>query len=168
MKLIRANIEKQRAVFLLRNGLYRKYWYDRSPAWLNDHIVDLKKYVPGYVNSSGCDLESVWIDFNPLPGKLASTFEHTPEFVERIHKFCLENITHTLPYTHGDWALSNMLVDGDTIRMCDWDNLGIRKLDAVLVKLTDDLTDAFGIKFQQYVQQLPDPSAVHHLPNQET
>lgn len=152
MKLIRANIEKQRAVFLLRNGLYRKYWYDRSPAWLNDHIVDLKKYVPNYVNTSGCDLESVWIDFNPLPGDLASTFEQTPEFINKIYKFCLKNIEDTYPYAHGDWSLSNMLIHDGIIRLCDWDNLGIYPAESVIKKLHEDLISSFGDSFLKLIE----------------
>ena len=85
-----------------------------------------------------------WISYNVIPGVPASTFEHTPEFVERIHKFCLENIKQTLPYAHGDWSLSNILIDGDNIRMCDWDNVGEYHPNEVLEKLEFDLRNAFG------------------------
>lgn len=147
MKLIRENKEKQRAVFLLDNGLYRKYWYNQTAEWINGHVALLNKCVPDYVNASGDN----WIEFNPVPGTLASTYKHTPEFVQLIYNFCLDNIKQTMPYSHGDWALSNMLIDNGTIRMCDWDNIGVRNADDVLAKLTSDLSDAFGELFTRSI-----------------
>jgi tRNA A-37 threonylcarbamoyl transferase component Bud32 len=79
-----------------------------------------------------------------VPGKLASEFPHTPEFVKRIHAFCLGQIDKTKPWYHGDWTLSNMIINGDTITMIDWDNLGQYPEEEAYAKLNNDLKSAFG------------------------
>ena len=139
MDLIRQNAEKGRNVFF--DGThYIKVWSNIKPSWIGQHVRLLRDLLPGYVHDYGGN----WISYNVIPGVPASTFEHTPEFVERIHKFCLENIKQTLPYAHGDWSLSNILIDGDNIRMCDWDNVGEYHPNEVLEKLEFDLRNAFG------------------------
>ena len=45
---------------------------------------------------------------------------------------------------HGDWTLSNMIINKDKITMVDWDNLGIYPIDQVYKKMTADLKSAFG------------------------
>ena len=143
MELIRTNQEKERSVFFDKDH-YVKAWGNITPKWIGEHVQLLKEIVPGYVKSYGGN----WISFNIVPGIPASEFEHTPEFVDRIYNFCLENIKQTAPYVHGDWALSNMIIDGDNIRMVDWDNLGIYPEDEVYAKLHEDMKSAFGDLFQ--------------------
>lgn len=166
MKLIRKNAEKQRAVFLLEDGTYKKIWHNGKVFWLIEHVKLLKELMPEYVTGYGAANGEVWITFNPVPGIPASTFEHTDEFIKKIYEFCLDNIKQTAPYVHGDWSLSNMLIDGDTIRMCDWDNLGIYPKEQVEGKLVKDLIDAFGK--EQMLRALPfvDPNVVHQYPGQ--
>ena len=84
-----------------------------------------------------------------LPGIRADKFEHTDEFIKKIYTYCLELNRLTSPYYHGDWVLSNMFVDGDTIRMCDWDNVGKHSINEVNEKLYSDLYSAFGDKFKE-------------------
>lgn len=146
MDLIRENKQKKRAVFK-GTDFYKKVWYVKDIKWLTDHVSLLDQYVPGYVKAHGWDDDSIWIMFNVIPGVPASECEHTPEFVKQVHKFCLENIKQTAPYAHGDWVLSNILVDGDTMKMCDWDNLNLWPKDAIRKKLHNDLKSAFGDKF---------------------
>jgi RIO-like serine/threonine protein kinase len=148
MKLIRENKEKQRATFFCGDR-YRKEWYSRPPEWISSHVKMLNEHVPNYVLASGNN----WIEYKIVPGTLASEFKHTPEFIDRIYRFCLENIKQTMPYTHGDWSLSNMIIDGDNITLIDWDNIGFYHPDDVFEKLNEDLTNAFGTAFQQYRQQ---------------
>jgi hypothetical protein len=148
MKLIRENKEKQRTTYFCGDR-YKKVWENSTPEWVIHHVQLLDKHVPGYVLNFGNN----WIDYAVIPGVLASTFPHTPEFIKKIYKFCLDSIVETSPYVHGDWALSNMLVDGNIIRMCDWDNLGVYPMDEVKAKLIADLTDAFGKEFLLCVQQ---------------
>jgi RIO-like serine/threonine protein kinase len=147
MKLIRENKEKQRTIYFCGDR-YKKVWENATPEWVEHHAQLLRKYLPGYV----LDFGGNWIDYAIIPGVPASTVEHTPEFINRIYKFCLDSIVDTYPYVHGDWALSNILVDGDNLRLCDWDNLGVYPMEEVKAKLITDLTDAFGKTFQQYAQ----------------
>lgn len=143
MKLIRRNQEKERSVFF-DGSHYIKVWGNVSPRWISTHVRLLREIVPNYVHDYGGN----WISFNVIEGVPASTLEHTPEFVDRIYKFCLDNIKQTMPYVHGDWSLSNMIVNGDKITLCDWDNLGEYPEEEVRAKLHEDMKSAFGELFQ--------------------
>jgi RIO-like serine/threonine protein kinase len=77
----------------------------------------------------------------------ANTFPHTKEFIDKIYNFCINNINTTSPYAHGDWVLSNILIDDDDIHIIDWDNVGIYSPTEILEKLHSDLKSAFGDKF---------------------
>ena len=139
MQLIRQNTEKGRSVFF--NGEhYIKVWNKSDPEWISEHVQLLNQLIPGYVLDHGAN----WISYNAVPGVPASTFAQTPEFFEKIKHFCLENIKQTAPYVHGDWSLSNILIDGDNIRLCDWDNVGQYTNHEVIEKLNFDLKNAFG------------------------
>ena len=144
MELIRENKEKQRATFFCGDR-YRKEWYNVSATWIRNHVQLLNKLVPDYVLGFGDN----WIEYKIIPGVPASTLSHSPEFVNRVYRFCLDSIAETSPYVHGDWSLSNIIVNGDTLKLCDWDNLGIYPMDEVKAKLISDLTNAFGTAFQQ-------------------
>lgn len=139
MKLIRENIEKHRRVYYCGNR-YHKVWDNKTPDWVESHVLLLNKVVPGYVLESG----DCWIDYTIIPGTPVSHLLHTPDLMKQVYNFCLDNIQKTHPYAHGDWSLSNMLIDGDSIRMCDWDNLGIYPADEVHAKMRQDLLDGFG------------------------
>lgn len=156
MKLIRENKEKHRATFFCGDR-YRKEWYNVSPVWISYHVQLLNEVVPGYVLNFGDN----WIEYKVIKGTPVSTLPHTPELAQKVYNFCLENIKNTSPYVHGDWALSNMLLDGDTIQMCDWDNLGIYPSEQVEGKMFKDLIDAFGITMMQRILPSLDPSVVH-------
>lgn len=147
MELIKENKEKHRAVFKLNNTTIRKHWYNNSSEWLEDHVKILNQIFPGYVVNYGSLIPGgVYADFKKIEGVSASTFPHTDEFVERIYNFCLENIKSTSPYVHGDWVLSNIIINGNEIKMCDWDNVSIRTDAEVSKKLEKDLISAFGEK----------------------
>lgn len=148
MELIRENKVKHRATFFCGDR-YRKEWYNVSPIWIGYHVQLLNKVVPGYV----LDFGDYWIEYKIIPGVPANTVPHTPEFVDQIYKFCIDNIKKTSPYAHGDWSLSNIIINGNTLTMCDWDNLGEYDSADVLQKLNSDLTNAFGATFQQYIQR---------------
>ena len=148
MKLIRENKEKQRRTYFCEDR-YKKVWDNTTPDWISNHVKLLNTHVPGYVLDFGTN----WIDYAIIPGVPASTLFHSPEFINKVYQFCLDSIVETSPYVHGDWSLSNILVDGDNLRLCDWDNLGVYPMDEVKAKLISDLTNAFGTAFQQYTQQ---------------
>ena len=141
MELVRMNKEKGRSVFY-NNDHYVKVWnHDKiTPKWIIDHVQLLKTLVPGYVIDHGEN----WIAFKEIDGIPANLFDHSAEFVQRIQQFCLENIKQTYPYAHGDWTLSNMIVDHDKIIMIDWDNVGIYPEEEVYNKMNLDLKSAFG------------------------
>ena len=117
---------------------YRKVWHYKNMKWFNKHISLLETYNPGYVHSYGAGENNMWITCKALPGKPASEFKHTVQFVIKVYKFCLEHIKKTKPYAHGDWVLSNIIVDGDTMRMCDWDSFGYMPKEEILKKLQED------------------------------
>jgi RIO-like serine/threonine protein kinase len=139
MELVRMNKEKGRSVFY-NNDHYVKIWDNISPEWIIEHVQLLKDIVPGYVIDHGIN----WIAFKEISGVPASTFNHSVEFVQRIQQFCLDNIKQTYPYAHGDWTLSNMIIDNSTITMIDWDNVGIYPEEEVYNKMNSDLKSAFG------------------------
>lgn len=130
---------------------YRKEWHYIDQKWLIDHVHLLEQVVPGYLVRYGCEDESMFIEMKILSGTPASVFEHTDEFIKKIYAFCIQNIHSTLPYVHGDWVLSNIIINDDNIQMCDWDNLGIYPLDEVQKKLVYDLESAFGKKFKEVI-----------------
>lgn len=151
MKLLREQTEKQRSVYLLKDRV-RKFWHISKLDWAKTHFDLLNSTLPGYALNIDNNDSKVWIDYVIIPGMPASTFPHTPEFVERIYKFCLANIEQTAPFYHGDWALSNILIDGEKMTLCDWDNLGIYPKEQVIEKLNSDLTDAFGSLFTNLIK----------------
>ena len=148
MQLIKENIEKQRAVFKKDNYTIRKIWYNTPFEWLEEHCDMLDKVNPGYVKQIGYEEDHVWMDMQLVPGKLASTFTHTKEFVRKIDNFVKNHYEATNPYAHGDWVLSNIIIDGDSIEMIDWDNLGKHPSFFVKRKIKSDLKSAFGEMYE--------------------
>lgn len=151
MILVRENKQKKRRTYRL-DDRYRKVWDIVDTDWLKYHTELLEKVVPGYVLGSGSDGKTMWIDYTIVPGIPASELPHTDEFIKQIYKFCLENIQSTQPYVHGDWVLSNIIINGDKIHMCDWDNVSIRTQEEALEKLHRDLESAFGNKFVEVIR----------------
>ncbi len=149
MELIKENKEKCRAVFKLNETTIRKYWYNRSIDWLDVHVYSLDIVFPGYVIDHGSDQSGVFADFKKIDGIPASEFPHTDDFIKMICSFCLKNIKETYPYAHGDWVLSNIIINDTEIKMCDWDNLSIQSEETVLKKMTSDLRSAFGDKISK-------------------
>jgi RIO-like serine/threonine protein kinase len=158
MKLIRENKQKQRTVYFCGDR-YRKVWGNISPEWIYRHVKLLDRVVPNFVISYGND----YIEYNVIEGTTANVFEHTDEFIKKIYQFCLDNIRSTKPWVHGDWSLSNIIIqpDGNMV-MIDWDNLGMYREEDYMNKLHNDLTNAFGKAFQQHVRQSLVPSDYDH------
>jgi hypothetical protein len=146
MMLIKENKEKGRKVYELSDR-FRKVWITVEPERLEQHVVIMNKILPGYVINWGSEETSQFLDVKKVLGTPASKFEHTPEFIKKVYNFCLDNIEETSPYAHFDWVLSNIMVDGDKMRMVDWDNIGIYSKEQIMNKLHSDLTSAFGDKF---------------------
>lgn len=152
MELIKTNKEKQRRVYK-GNGFYRKEWSFENREYYEEHLDIMEEIRPGYILNSGCGNGKMFVDVKVIPGIPANTFEHTTEFIEKIYNFCLKNIEETQPYAHGDWVLSNIIIDSDNIEMVDWDNVGVYQPNVVLDKLHSDLRSAFGDKFDELLSQ---------------
>lgn len=143
MVLVKENKEKYRSVFF-DGEHYVKVWHTATPQWISDHVSILETLIPGYVIEHGEN----WIKFKTIQGVPASTLEHTDDFIKKVYEFCLEQIKNTLPYAHGDWVLSNIIVNQDTMFMVDWDNVGTYPEDEIYKKLHHDLKSAFGEKYK--------------------
>ncbi len=150
MELIKENIQKKRQVWKT-DTFYRKKWLFKDLLWLQDHVENLKVITDGYILDYGSDENSMWVDLKIIEGIPASKFEHTDEFIKKIYNFCLEQIERTQPYGHGDWVLSNIIVNGDKIEMVDWDNLSKHNKSMCMDKLHKDLRSAFGEKFDEVI-----------------
>lgn len=148
MRLVKENTVKRRVVYE-DHRYFKKYWLDKSFEWVINHVKILDIVMPNYVQGFGHDGTGVYILFSKLPGIPADTFEHTPQFCSRIYQYCRALNERTQPYYHGDWVLSNILIDGDNIYMCDWDNVGKHSINDVNEKMYADLESAFGTLFEE-------------------
>ena len=147
-KLIKQKPEEQSEVWEF-DDLFRKKWLYKDEAWLREHYNMLKGLCPdGYLKGIGFSDDHMWLDTNKLQGQYANECEHTPEFVKKIHKFCLEHYyTKTKPYAHFDWDLKNIIINGDDVILVDWDSCRIYQEGQVLDKMESDLKKGFGEKY---------------------
>lgn len=152
MMLVKKNEKKGREVYKI-NNLYLKKYYLKDERWLKSHVNKLTKVVPDYLLDYGVEPEYVWIKVKELSGKPAGEFDRTDEFVKLIVEFCQNNYRETYPYAHGDWAISNILIDGDKIHMCDWDGLSIYPEEWVYQKMYNSLLKPFGHRIDDYMKQ---------------
>lgn len=151
MDLIKDNKENSRQVWKFPD-FYRKTWqckpeHNPDEAALEEHLDILEKLMPGFVITHGVTTESLYIDYKIIPGIPANTFPITEQFIDKIYNFCINHINYTSPYAHGDWQLSNILIDGNNIQIVDWDNVGIYSPQEIIEKLHSDLKSSFGDKF---------------------
>lgn len=146
MVLIKEQKQKKRQVWKLDDG-YKKVWLFNDIGWLDHHVSLINQVFPGHIREHGCSDNDMWMITNTIPGIPASQFPHTDEFIRKIYNFCVEHIHSTAPYTHGDWSLSNIIIDGDNIQMCDWDNYNLWSLKDAMMKMRMDLRTCFGEKF---------------------
>jgi RIO-like serine/threonine protein kinase len=142
MELVKENIEKKRRVYKVKDT-YRKVWDNVTPDWVENHVTILNSIMPNYVVGYGDN----YVQYRVIEGVPANKITHTDEFCKRIYQYCLKQIQDTRPWAHGDWVLSNMIVNGDTITMIDWDNVGCYSRDEITKKLHSDLHSAFGDRF---------------------
>jgi len=139
MELVKENKAKGRKVYFCGDR-YRKVWENKID-WIYTHVKILNRVMPGFVIDYGND----YIDYKVIEGVTANTVEHTDKFINKIYNFCLKNIKATKPWVHGDWVLSNIIIQSDdTMVMIDWDNIGIYREEEYLNKLHTDLISAFG------------------------
>lgn len=145
-KLIKSNPKNKSEVWEFDNH-FRKKWLYKDEPWLEKHYQMLKDTCGDvYVKNFGFTETEMWLDTNKLPGKLATTFDFTPEFIERISRFCLEQYKKTKPFAHFDWDLNNIIISDNNISLVDWDNYGMYSEGQVLDKMKADLKKSFGDK----------------------
>ena len=154
MELIKSNLEKQRAVYKVDKTTIRKYWYNRTYEWANEHVGILNKVNPGYVKMLGGEAESPWIEFNLIEGVNAQGFEHSFDWIKTVHNFCHTHYKQTAPYAHGDWVLSNIIVNDNKLYLVDWDNVAIAEPEDIYAKIYSDLKSAFGDAYDEMLRTL--------------
>lgn len=150
LTLIKTNNEKRRTVYV-DDTYIRKIWEDPVLDRVTAMVQRLHTVMPGYVIKFGECESQVYLDVKKIKGVPASTMPHTDQFIKQIYNFCIDNIQQTWPYAHYDWALSNIIVDGDTMTMCDWDNIAEYTNEEIVAKLDEDLESAFGERYRQVV-----------------
>jgi len=151
MKLVKENKVKKRAVFY-DGTYYYKTWYFYDAKWFDQHIKLLNLYIPEILNDWILKSNSMTIVMNEIKGTLANTFIHDQAFFNKIYTACLQNIKETRPYAHGDWVLSNIIINkNDEIKFIDWDNINLFQEIAISKKMEFDLKSAFGENYNNYV-----------------
>ena len=151
MVLIKENKAMFRSVHF-DGEFYYKSWNFVDPDWLAAHVKLLNQYAPGLVNSYLYSNDCMTIKMNIVEGKLASTFEHTQEFFNKIYSACIKDLKKTSPYAHGDWVLSNMIITpDDKVVFIDWDNINLFPRKGAMIKMHLDLQSAFGDKFERFL-----------------
>ena len=107
---------------------YRKTWYGEDPEQklgtknLYEHIRLLNKFNPGYVLDYNLNDKEMVIDYKILPGIRMGDINYDDEFKEKIYNYCSSHILSTWPYAYFEWNPWNILIDGDSIHLIDWDN----------------------------------------------
>ena len=151
MVLIKENKSKFRSVHF-DGEFYYKSWNFSDSSWLEAHVELLNTYAPEIVNSYSCNKDRMPLKMNVIEGKLASTFDHTQEFFDKIYSACIKDLERTRPYAHGDWVLSNMIITpDDKVVFIDWDNINLFPRKGAMIKMHLDLKSAFGEKFEGFL-----------------
>ena len=107
---------------------YRKTWYGEDPEQklgtknLYEHIRLLNKFNPGYVLDYNLNDKEMVIDYKILPGIRMGDINYDDDFKEKIYNYCSSHILSTWPYAYFEWNPWNILIDGDSIHLIDWDN----------------------------------------------
>ena len=151
MDLIKENKAMFRSVHF-DGEFYYKSWNFSDADWLVAHVELLNTYTPEIVNSYSCSKDRMTLKMNVIEGKLASTFDHTQEFFDKIYSACIKDLERTRPYAHGDWVLSNMIITKDNVvKFIDWDNINLFPRKRAMMKMHLDLQSAFGDKFERFL-----------------
>ena len=107
---------------------YRKEWQDLNHSFyfagnnLDQHILLLDKFMPGYVLDYNFTKNGFFIDYKILPG-IPLRLCNYQAIKEDVINICIEHLKTTWPYAHFDWSKSNILVDHDSVHLIDWDNI---------------------------------------------
>jgi|TARA_B100001094_G_scaffold312677_1_gene349584 hypothetical protein len=149
MEFVQKNKKRKIEVYK-GDGFYLKKFFKRNEQWLETHVENLQNAYPNYLLDYGAESDHVWTKVKQLPGKEAWQFEQTEEFIKKIVEFCKANYKKTYPYAHTDWGLSNILIDGDNIYLCDWDGVAIYPKQWTMQTMYATLVKDMGIRVKKY------------------
>lgn len=151
MDLIKETPSKFREVWY-DGEYYYKTWNFVDRAWLKAHAELLDIYAKGLVVDYLFRENSMTLKMNTIEGTLASTFEHTQEFFDKIYTACINDLDKTSPYAHGDWVLTNMIITPQNkVVFIDWDNINLFPRKGAIMKMHLDLKSAFGDNFERFL-----------------
>lgn len=148
--LVKSNISRKREVWLL-NDRYRKIWRYLRLDLLTRHVRLVNLAFPGYIIDHGYDQEHMWVDYRIIEGVRVDTLLLDDEKILKIYNFCLKNIRETAPFYHGDWNLSNIIVNEDNFTLVDWDTINTDTEDKMLIKMHFDLRSSIGSRFDKFI-----------------
>ena len=110
--------------------------------WYNKHIKIVNTVNPGYYINTMYSHSRMTFVIKEVPGVNAKTLGINPKFVKNLVNFVHSNIEETGPFGHGDWALENIMVNGNDMQMIDWDTCDVmskeEKLNRAYQKLSRD------------------------------
>jgi len=140
--------EPRRKVFKLKDR-YRKEWPAGEKFYfagntLDQHILLLDKFMPGYVLDYGFTKNGFFIDYKILPG-IPLELCNYQAIKEDVINICIEHLKTTWPYAHYDWSKSNILVDHDSVHLIDWDNIQDYSKDFTLETMINRLIKKIGV-----------------------
>ena len=144
------NTKHNRKIIRLEDR-YRKIWYGDNPQEklgtknLNEHVRLLNKFMPGYILDYGLSDKVMVIDYKILPGKRLGDIGYDDEQKQNIYDYCSSHIVSTWPYAYFEWNPWNILIDGDSLYLIDWDNFQHAKRS--LKKMHDLLDYKFLLHF---------------------
>ena len=124
---IQVKLNDKNKVFKLKDR-YRKEWPDLNISRyfagnnLDQHIMLLDKFMPGYVLDYNLIKNGFFIDYKILPG-IPLELCVNKVIKEDVVNICIEHLKTTWPYAHYDWSINNILVDHDSVHLIDWDNI---------------------------------------------
>lgn len=150
MLLIKSDIPRKREVWLL-NDRYRKIWRYSRPDLLFRHVKLINLAFPGFIIDHGHDKQNMWVDYRIIEGIRADRILLDDEKILKIYNFCLENIRETAPFYHGDWNLSNIIVNDGNLTLIDWDTINTDTEDEMMIKMHFDLRSSIGPKFDKFI-----------------
>ena len=136
-------------VFKLKDR-YRKEWYTINQKLyfagntLDQHILLLDKFMPGYVLDYNFTKNGFFIDYKILPG-IPLELCNYQAIKEDVINICIEHLKTTWPYAHYDWSKSNILVDHDSVHLIDWDNIQDYSKDFTLESMINRLIKKIGV-----------------------
>ena len=163
MNIIKSNISKQRIVYRLSDRI-RKVYGNVTIDQIRAHVMIMDLVCPGYILDYGICDRNVFLECIIVDGVACSTLEHTLDTISKVYSYCIQNMCETYPYMHMDWAPSNILYDGKTFNMVDWDNIAIVDINQALAELDIDMRECYGSQFDLFIKHSGDNLASLRAP----